>query len=344
MRKAILSIVAAAVGFAAALPTAAETLLYSLEVPDGSSVTYEVPFEPRHLGAGTILAEWDGHRVLAFRLESPGPWSKKYRRNGPSPQRIDFRVDERGLDSGPWKLTIFALAGAGGGSGSIRIDLPVEARPSPPPLPAPPEAPAAAPERKPWERPRRALAGLPNHWSRYQTLTEEFRRTVVDDSVPDACSWQSDFLRYLVSRLDALIEHGEPPDPRTAKLLADLAEAIDLIESLRTSRDPGIAGPPPREVKAARQWMIERRERYMVVEGKLDDLIRKIRRGHAPEVDGYEWPLRLVSCMTACERHFEARVRIGADRAANRALAAAQWERVLLARRVIGAAVDLLPD
>ena len=50
-------------GYAAA----AGTQLYTLEIPDGRAVTYELPLEVRHPGALTIRAEWDGARQIGAR-------------------------------------------------------------------------------------------------------------------------------------------------------------------------------------------------------------------------------------------------------------------------------------
>jgi len=320
-----------------ALPAAGETLLYTLEVPAGNAVTYEIPFEPSHEGRGAIVAEWAGHRMLAFRVESPGPWSRKFRRNGPSPQRLEFDVDAYGVGTGPWKLTVVALASSGGGAGTISIELPDEVVPGPPPEAPEIPTPSAVDLPAQWELPRNRIEGLPPAWNRLQTVAEELRRVVVDRTTPDACSWQSDLLRFSLDRLDRRGLRDSIPARETRELLAEMAETIDLVERYRVSKDPRIAGPPPRTERDLRSWTIERRERYMALEAKLDGLIRSIRRGHAPELARDDWPLRLISCITACERHFEERVRVGAELAANRELTEVQWERILVARRVLEA-------
>jgi hypothetical protein len=45
--------------------------------------------------------------------------------------------------------------------------------------------------------------------------------------------------------------------------------------------------------------------------------------------------VRLVSCLTACERYFEERIRLGERQATNREIAIAQWERLLAAAEAL---------
>ena len=72
-------------------------------------------------------------------------------------------------------------------------------------------------------------------------------------------------------------------------------------------------------------------------------MLSLLQRGHAPDLDDEEWPLRLVSCLTACERYFEQRARLGEKRAGNRDLALTQWPRVLSAGQAISSLVELTP-
>ena len=55
-------------------------------------------------------------------------------------------------------------------------------------------------------------------------------------------------------------------------------------------------------------------------------------------------PVRLVSCLTACERYFEQRARLGEERAGNGDIALTQWPRVLSAGEAIGSLVELAPS
>ena len=157
-------------GYAAA----AGTQLYTLEIPDGRSVTYELPLQVRHPGALTIRAEWDGARQIALRVDRPDRHVAVARRSGPSPLVLEILVAPD--DAGPldWKLAIHSVAGRGSGEGLLTIDLPPSpdaepraaecvATPSPPP-----------PEREPWMQARRYLpcnlpnAGPSHHRSRHR--------------------------------------------------------------------------------------------------------------------------------------------------------------------------------
>ena len=66
-----------------------------------------------------------------------------------------------------------------------------------------------------------------------------------------------------------------------------------------------------------------------------DDVLGLLRRGHAPELTDEEWPMRLTSCLTACQRHFEQRIRLGEELATNFELTRAQWDRLLAARSAL---------
>jgi hypothetical protein len=75
-----------------------------------------------------------------------------------------------------------------------------------------------------------------------------------------------------------------------------------------------------------------RKERLRPLEAELDSLRETVSRGYIPEVAKESWPNRFVACLTACERNFEERVRLGSEEATNRDLAEAQWDRFLAAR------------
>ena len=124
-------------------------------------------------------------------------------------------------------------------------------------------------------------------------------------------------------------------------MLGEIAASVRLVEELRTSSDPLIAGPPPENPERREIWLAVRRDRIHSLERRLDMTLETLLRGHAPDLEGHDWPLRLVTCLTACERHFEERVRVGEEHAINRDLAWQQWERMLAAAEALQALADL---
>ena len=158
------------------------------------------------------------------------------------------------------------------------------------------------------------------------------------DAVGDACSWQLDFLQYAVAARDALADRGVPPDVPTLRYYARLAAAIRDVEMLRTSRDPVIAGPVPAGRNDRHDWLLSRNEIVRPIERSLDALTELLRGGHAPALEDELWLPRFTACLTACERFFDERVRLGGDDIApNRELAAAQWSSIKLAGGVFDA-------
>src|SRR5262249_54539128 len=94
-----------------------------------------------------------------------------------------------------------------------------------------------------------------------------------------------------------------------------------------------------------RDWLIARAEIVRPVERSLDELNELLRRGHAPALEDQPWLPRLNACLTACERYYDERVRLGRDdEASNRELAAAQWSRILAASRVLDAWAPFLKE
>ena len=67
------------------------------------------------------------------------------------------------------------------------------------------------------------------------------------------------------------------------------------------------------------------------MELRLDGTLESLQRGHASALEGQDWPVRLVTCLAACERHFEELGRLGEDRATNRDLTQSQWDTILAA-------------
>ena len=80
---------------------------------------------------------------------------------------------------------------------------------------------------------------------------------------------------------------------------------------------------------------VVRRDRLEQIESELDEVLGLLRRGHAPELTDEQWPMRLTSCLTACQRHFEQRIRVGEELATNFELTRAQWDRLLAARSAL---------
>ncbi len=337
-----------AIGLCLARGAAAEVRPYTLEIPDGEAVSFELEFEVEHPGRLSILAEWTGPRILSFRLERTPGRVHEARRSGPSPQRIDVDVHPWDLSRDPvWTLTIRALSGRGAGSGVISLHLPEPEEPEPPAAAAepPPKLPAP-PTLEPWARARQIPEGASAQEAHLFRTIEAFRVHAVasnGDLVADACRWQSDLLRYLGGWRDELVSSGEIPPVSSRRYLGRLVAAIRDVEELRSSDDPILAGPVPEDSLRRRAWKTLRRQKIDPLEHELDALANMVRSGHAPELEQLEWPTRLLSCLAACERHFEQRVRLGAERAINQELAGAQWEPILAAAEAMEALVYLAP-
>jgi hypothetical protein len=60
-------------------------------------------------------------------------------------------------------------------------------------------------------------------------------------------------------------------------------------------------------------------------------MLHSIHKGRVPQLEQEPWFGRFVSCLIACENHFEQRGRLGEARALNREVVEEQWERLLLA-------------
>jgi len=324
----------------------AESNEYTVLVREGLPATFEVPFSVPYAGLVVIDAEWKGTRLLFFGVEGPGG-VEIARRSGPSPQRLDVTVEDARVAAGTrWKLTVKALAARGEAEGTVRISVPdapevvarreAERHPPPPPPPPPPAwaVPAAMPEGTPPEI-ARVFAGL-----------ESYRSAVwpPDGGPPDACGWQQDFLRFATTARERLGDSGAARDVPTFRYFGRMGAAVRSVEELRASRDPLLAGPVPADPVERRTWLVERKELIRPIERALDELTELLRGGHAPALEDERWVPRLNACLTACERFFDARVRLGdAPSAPNRELAEAQWDRIRAAGRVLDALAALAP-
>jgi len=320
---------------------------YTIAVPDGREVTFELPFVVEYAGAVTIDARWTGPRLLFFGVEGPG-YVSLARRSGPSPQRLELTVDDATIARGTsWKLTIKALPARGEASGRLQVTAPdapeivarreAELHPPPPPPPPPPA----------WTLPRAAPQGAVPDVLRVYEAVEAFRAAVLPETTgpPDACRWQIEFLQYVIASRDRLGERGEAPDVPTLRYFARLVDAIRGVDILRTAKNPVIAGPVPTDREQRRDWLIDRNEIVRPIERSLDVLTELLRGGHAPALADEAWLPRFTACLTGCERFFDARVRLGDEaEAVNRELTAAQWSRILAAGRVLAAFAPFLKE
>jgi len=317
----------------------AGVLSYVLEFPERESVAYSVALDVRHAGPISVRATGVGRRTILLRLEPPKGPAGHMQRSGPPPVSLATTVDPAAGELGEWKLQIRALAGAGPLRVTVQIDLPdppvSSARATPAPSPASEKAkpvPTAV-----WTTELRR--GAPTEHHAYLAAAERFAHaiTVLDADAPgDGCRWQSDLSSYLESRAEALQRASYPSRP-TREILDRIARAVEAVESLRRSTDPFVAGPPPDDPSLATAWVRARTERLAPLEQELDALLEALRRGYAPELAVSAWPSRLVTCLTACERFFDERLRLGERRATNRELAEAQWPRLVAAADALSA-------
>ncbi len=324
----------------------AETLRYEIDFPDGESVAYAVPLEVRHVGRLSVRAEGAGRRTITLRLEPPKGPMGSVQRSGPPPIAIATTVETEADELGTWNLQIRGLAGNGALHATVLIELPeLPDLPAPSALPLPTGAPAPVPQRPPaaWS-PGLRRAAPPEHQA-YLAAAARFADPIVagpTDAPADACRWQSDLSLYLAARGEAL-RHGAYPSRPTREMLARIAHAVESVEALRTSTDPFVAGPPPDDPRLVTAWVRVRAERLVPLEEELDAILEALRRGWAPELEAAEWPARLVTCVTACERFFDERFRRGERHATNRELCESQWPRLGVAAEALAQLAALEP-
>jgi len=315
---------------ASAASAAAETR-YGLELPDGDSASYTLELDLRHPGTLAVRATWDGRRSISLRLTPGGDDGASVRRSGSSPLELEAAIPAGALPA-RWTLQVRAIPGRG----AARVDLAVRL-PAPPP-PPPVAAAPAEPEPPPWLRPLASTGPQSPAWDRFRVASERLRVDVLaDPRARDTCRWQEEMLRWLADvwqRRDAGV-----PDPATRDVLADLVAASRAVEGMRGSRDPLLAGPVPDDPRRADVWLQLRSVQVRAIEERLDRALTRVLREHAAALEAWDWPLRFVSCVTACERFFDERVRLGEDRAANRDLAGAQWDRIVLGTAALDALV-----
>jgi hypothetical protein len=305
------------------------------ELPAGESTRWHVDFEVPHAGTVTVVADWSADRPLSFQVDGPEGSAIVIRRAGPPPQRIEWTVDsEIAARGGTWSVRIHALPSREPASGTITVALPETAAVEP----------ASAPEHvddrpadpgTPWREPRPLPEDVTDAEREWLLALERFRNSVVAGAHPDRYDWQDGMLRWMATLRDERGTSPQRPDDATRRVLAEIAGAIRAVDALRTSDDPLVAGPAPSDPARRRTWLALRSERLGPVERSLDDLLTKLRRGHAPELEREAWSMRLVSALSACERPFDEVVSLGVPRSADGRIAEEQWMRLLSAAEVL---------
>jgi hypothetical protein len=325
---------------ALAAPLCAETKLYTLQIPENKPAKFRLELPIEHPGTLILRLEWSIARRIALRLEAPGGWDPPQKRDGSSPLFMEVEIAERQLGDGPWTLSIHADPAREGGEALMTVELPEPPGAESPPSPIEKSAATPPPPPDPWMVSRAAPAGSPEAWRRLYESIETYR-TLLDipdnDQPVDSCRWQDDLMRYLAARRDELAGSGAIPAEVTRAVLLEIVAAIRSVEEMRLSRDPVVAGPRPDDPGRRRNWLAYRKERFQPLEQELDDLLETLRRNRAPALGEEPWPVRMVSCLTACERYFEERVRKGERQATNREIALAQWDRLLAAAAALEA-------
>jgi hypothetical protein len=319
----------------------AETLDYVIEIKNHVPASYSLDIPVLYPGTLSLDATWNCSRILTFKLTSPDRSADRVRRSGPSPQRLDIAVNDTDLKAGQYfRLDISSLPAGGEGEGILRIHLPdspheirrkeLAALPPEPELPEPEwwAVPVSPPPGS-----SKALDGL------YREV-ETFRKRVVISPLelaPDPCRWQTELLQHLSGIRDTLAGGGKPPDDATLRFYRKVSLAIRQVEELKDSDDPILAGPPPRDRKDRNMWLRMRRNRVRPIEHQLDVLMDMPEDGYVPELEGEEWPPRLMSCLMACERNFEERGRFGKEQGVNQELAEETWPFIIQAARMLEA-------
>jgi hypothetical protein len=323
--------------FIFSFPVSGGTTRYSLTLPRLEAAHYEIPFRVAHPGKIAVELAWADNRIVALRID--GPDDVISRRSGPSPQRLAVEVRDEVLDpQATWRVRVRVPPGRDEGVGTLTLTLPDPVQvPSPeagivePPPPPPPVL-------EPWTLPRQAPEGSGARLESLYDAVEAFRVAVYPsrgEASPDGCGWQRPLMKWLARSRDNVGFGLAGLSGATREFLVDLAAAVQSVETLRTTENPLLAGPVPEDDLRRRAWEAARRDELRGLERMLDDLGEQVRDG-LPEMEGLDWPSRFVACLTAAERYFDDRAKLG-DRADNRDLALTQWPAFLAAARALEA-------
>lgn len=303
---------------------------YSVELFDRQSSVFEIPIDIQYAGDLEIVADWDGNRRLAFRLDAQDGVTPSIRKTGPPPLRLKVPVSTSSIGEASWTLTIRSLPMSGASRGIVTIRPPRDPR-----LLALEEKTtrrererAAQPTLAPWELPRRLPPTVTPKAEALVQSAEHLRGWLVNDDLrmPDSCRWQDELMRWSAKQRDLYLDEQISIDEPTSKLLDRIAKVIADVDQLSDSRDPAIVGPMPGERDARTTWLRKRASKLSGTKGELDFIMQSIQRDYAPDLSGESWPLRMISCLMASERYYEQRWLVGDTEAMNRELAEAQAE------------------
>lgn len=312
---------------------------YSVELFDRQSAVFEIPIDIEFPGDLEIVADWEGNRRLAFRLDASDGVTPSIRKTGPPPLRLKVPVQSVGDAS--WTLTIRSLPMSGASQGVVTIRPPRDPRilAREEKLDRRERESAARPTLAEWELPREAPKVISPKAQALLQSAEHLRGWLVDEELrqPDSCRWQDELMRWSANQRDRYLDEDLAVDEPTSKLLDRLAGVIAEVDQLSRSREALIVGPLPDERGARTAWLRKRATRLAPTKSELDFLMQSIQRDYAPDLSGESWPLRMVSCLMASERYFEQRWLVGADSAMNRELAEAQAEPLNRAQALLRA-------
>lgn len=329
-----LLILVAAVSIGFGLPAQAQSFEYAFGLEKSKRVAYDMELEAVHPGLLEVQAIWPGIRVLSFKLR-PAVGVGGVQRSGRSPQTIFVEVDDASeAQPSKWILSIRGVPARDVAEGTLRIQLPMpQEELKPTESPTQPDENILPPST--FSLPSGASPDL--QW--FSSDTDRFRK-LLKATQPDACRWQSDFLAFLESSRQDWHQTADRADVESLRSLRDLHLVISEVERFRNSKDPLIAGPAPADPFRRKAWERVRGSQLRDLHGNLDALRNRLQRGHGLWMEDQEWPSRLVSCVTACQRHFDERILYGEKQAINYDLAANQWDRILVA----GTALERLVD
>ena len=339
-RLAALIVVSTTALLIAAGGSRAEEQRLDFELDEGRRIAYELDLEVPYPGTLAVVAEWPGLRTLSFKLRPQNGLGSEVSRSGPPPQRLEAQVRQASPERPSlWKLKVYGLAQQGGGVGTLRVLMPD------PPAPDPVQPAVAT------GTPETPSARIGSRFQPSATVTPEDLEflaagmrleQLTAGGVPDTCRWQDGLLGYLQRFVPSQTAQAYEGDPETRRALRDMVAAIQAVEAVRVSDDPLITGPGPADPVKREAWLRVREKELFQVKQRLDRLLHTLRRNRAGSLSQESWPARLVSCIAACERHFDERGLQGETRATNYELAQNQWDRILAASGALDRALTLI--